>query len=97
MRNLRREFAHERMMRNECEFFRRAKELEMPDTGGRKALGSHDPDAMFRFWSAPQLQPASKDEMAWDEAEERKYKWLGYLGLGFTIAGAICGGIGAYS
>ena len=32
-----------------------------------------------------------------DEAEERKYKWLGYLGLGFTIAGAICGGIGAYS
>ena len=40
----------------------------MPDTGGRKALGSHDPDAMYRFWSAPQLQPASKDEMAWDEA-----------------------------
>jgi hypothetical protein len=24
----------------------------MPDTGGRKALGSHDPDAMYRFWSA---------------------------------------------
>ena len=69
----------------------------MPDTGGRKALGSHDPDAMYRFWSAPQLQPASKDEMAWDEAEERKYKWLVYLGLGFTIAGAICGGVGAYS
>lgn len=32
-----------------------------------------------------------------DEAEEAKYKLLGYLGLVLTIAGASCGIIAAYS
>ena len=32
-----------------------------------------------------------------DTAEERKFKMLSYLGLGFTIVGAICGIIGNYS